>query len=276
MHNRNVARIRWRDAIWYAVPEREDMNLLSGTPLEGLSPLRQRVPMNEVQFLPPVPASKLIGIGANFPGEPSSGPDPVPSFFIKPPSAFTGHLSTVVLPHVFRSVVAEGEVGVVVKTRSRHLRPEEVPGAILGWTIVNDLSGRDSTLSVVPPAVKKSADGFAPMGPYVNLDPTIRPFALTTWRNGEVVQQGSTADLRFGVVDCLVYVSSIMTLEPYDIVALGTPPPKPSVVSGDEVAIEVGGIGRLANRIVNKEYGPSRNNTVTVASERETMWGARI
>ena len=70
-------------------------------------------------------------------------------------------------------VAAEGEVGVVVRRRCRNLRPEDVPGAILGWTIVNDLSGRDSSLSVVPPAAKKAADGFAPMGPYLSLDPAI-------------------------------------------------------------------------------------------------------
>jgi 2-keto-4-pentenoate hydratase/2-oxohepta-3-ene-1,7-dioic acid hydratase in catechol pathway len=218
----------------------------------------------------------LIGIGANFPGETPLGPDPYPSFFVKPPSAFTGHLAVVELPRVFRSVVAEGEVGVVVKRRCHNLRPEEVASVILGWTVVNDLSGRDSTLEVVPPAVKKSADGFAPMGPYVNLDPTIRPFMLTTWRNGEVVQQGSTTDLRFGVVDCLVHISSIMTLEPYDVVALGTPPPKPSLDPGDEVAVEVNGIGRLVNRIVAREQGESENSTVTVTSEQGTMRGPRI
>lgn len=205
--------------------------------------------MTEVEFLPPAPATKLVGIGANFPGDEPLGPDPYPSFFIKPPSAFVGHLSAVELPHVFRSVVAEGELGVVVKRRCHNLRPEEVPAIILGWTVVNDLSGRDSTLQVVPPAVKKSADGFAPMGPYLNLDASIRPFRLTSWRNGNVVQQGSTSVLRFGVVDCLVYVSSIMTLEPYDVVALGTPPPKPPLVPGDEIAVEIGEIGRLVNRI---------------------------
>lgn len=276
MHENRVARIEWEGSAYYAKPEGEGFILLQGSPLDGFTESRLYVAMGDVRFLPPVPATKLIGIGANFPGETPLGPDPYPSFFIKPPSAFTAHLAAVELPHVFRSAVAEGEVGIIVRRRCRNLAAQEVQSAILGWTVVNDLSGRDSILKVVPPAVKKSADGFAPMGPYVNLDPTIRPFSLTTWRNGEVVQQGSTADLRFGVVDCLVYVSSIMTLEPYDIVALGTPPPKPSVVSGDEVAIEVSGIGRLANRIVNKEYGPSRNNTVTVASERETMWGARI
>lgn len=249
MHENRVARIEWGGNAYYAKPDGEGFALLQGSPLDGFAESRVHVATGDARFLPPVPATKLIGIGANFPGETPLGADPYPSFFIKPPSAFIGHLAAVELPHVFRSAVAEGEVGVVVRRRCRNLRPEEVQSVILGWTVVNDLSGRDSTLEVVPPAVKKSADGFAPMGPYVNLDPTIRPLTLTTWRNGEMVQQGSTADLRFSVVDCLVYVSSIMTLEPYDVVALGTPPPKPSVVPGDEVAVEIDGIGRLVNRI---------------------------
>jgi 2-keto-4-pentenoate hydratase/2-oxohepta-3-ene-1,7-dioic acid hydratase in catechol pathway len=214
--------------------------------------------MEEVHFLPPVPATKLVGIGANFPDGSPPGPDPYPSFFVKPPSAFAAHGTVVRLPAVFQSVAAEGEVGVIVRRRCRRLRPEDVPAAILGWTVVNDLSGRDSTLHVVPPAAKKSADGFAPMGPYLNLDPVIRPFRLMTWRNSELVQEGSTGNLRFSVVDCLVHISSIMTLEPYDIVALGTPPPKPFLLPGDEVAVEVSGIGRLVNRIAGADPHPRR------------------
>lgn len=253
MREERIARIMWDGEVWYARPDGEDLMLLSGTPLDRLIATNRRVALKEVRFLPPVPATKLIGIGANFPGEEPLGPDPHPSFFIKPPSSFIGHLTTVELPHVFRSVVAEGELGVVVRRRCRDLTPEEVPEAILGWTVVNDLSGRESTLTVVPPAVKKSADGFAPMGPFMNLDASIRPFTLATRRNGEVVQRGSTESLRFDVTACLVYVSSIMTLEPYDVVALGTPPPKPSLRPGDEVAVEIEGIGRLVNRIASRE-----------------------
>jgi 2-keto-4-pentenoate hydratase/2-oxohepta-3-ene-1,7-dioic acid hydratase in catechol pathway len=244
-----IARIEWNGKVWYARPDGTDLELFAGSPLDGLVAVKERVSMGEVQFLPPVPATKLIGIGANFPGEEPMGHDPYPSFFIKPPSSFTGHLTAIELPHVFRSVVAEGELGVVVGRRCRNLTPDEVPGAILGWTVINDLSGRESTLEVVPPAVKKSADGFAPMGPFMNLDASIRPFTLTTWRNGELVQRGTTESLRFDVVACLVYVSSIMTLEPYDVLALGTPPPKPTLRPGDEVAVEIEGIGRLVNHI---------------------------
>ena len=87
----------------------------------------------------------------------------------------------------------------------------------------------------------------------MNLDASIRPFTITTWRSGEVVQRGCTESLRFDVTACLVYVSSIMTLEPYDLIALGTPPPKPSLRPGDEVAVEIEGIGRLVNRIASRE-----------------------
>jgi len=257
-----VARISWKGRVCYAKPDGSDLKLLSGSPIVGFADSQVRLTTQEVRFLPPVPATKLIGIGANFPGEAAMSSDPYPSFFVKPPSAFAGHLDDVELPHVFRSVAAEGEVGVVVRSRCRDLCPEDVPEVILGWTVVNDLSGRDSTLSVVPPAVKKSADGFAPMGPYLNLDPTIRPFGLITWRNGEMVQRGSTVDIRFSVVDCLVYVSSIITLEPYDVVALGTPPPKPALRPGDEVTVEVEGIGRLTNRIaIRRRIRTDREHT---------------
>lgn len=243
------ARIEWRGETFYATPDEDRLILLSGTPIDGFQSLHQRIPVSEAKFLPPVPATKLIGIGANFPGEEAFGPDPYPSFFIKPPSAFLGHLGTVHLPPVFLAVAAEGELGVVVRRRCKNLTKAEAADAILGWTIVNDLSGRESSLAAIPPAVKKSADGFAPMGPYVNLDPTTRPFELTTWRNGALVQKGTTESLRFDVLTCLMYVSSIMTLEPYDVLALGTPPPKPLLQVGDEVAVTIAGIGTLINRI---------------------------
>ena len=109
MREERIARIMWGGEVWYARPDGEDLMLLSGAPLDRLIATNRRVALKEARFMPPVPATKLIGIGANFPGEEPLGPDPHPSFFIKPPSSFTGHLATVEIPHVFGSVLAEGE-----------------------------------------------------------------------------------------------------------------------------------------------------------------------
>jgi 2-keto-4-pentenoate hydratase/2-oxohepta-3-ene-1,7-dioic acid hydratase in catechol pathway len=161
----------------------------------------------------------------------------------------TAHGSTVTLPRIFASVLAEGELAVVIKARAKNLTPATAAAAILGYSIINDLSGRDSTLAVVPPAAKKSADGFAPLGPWLDLAAELRHFTIRTTRNGEVVQEGSTRDLLFSVVECLCHITSILTLEPSDVVAMGTPPPKPKLVPGDEVSVTLSGLGTLTNRI---------------------------
>jgi 2-keto-4-pentenoate hydratase/2-oxohepta-3-ene-1,7-dioic acid hydratase in catechol pathway len=250
-HVERVGHVRFGDRELYVspdgVPREGTLAVVAGDFMSGFSPTGEIVAAAEVVFLPPVRPSKIIGIGTNFPGEEATKKAKYPAFFVKSPSAVIAHQGTVFLPHVFQSVLAEGELGVVLRRRCKDLREADVADAILGYTIVNDLSGRDSFLEVVPAAVQKSADGFAPLGPYVLLRPELRAFAIETRRNGEVVQRGSTADLLFGIVECLCYVTSIMTLEPLDVLATGTPPPKPKLVAGDEVSVTIDGIGTLTN-----------------------------
>lgn len=252
---RLVARVSHRGVTGYARPI-DDVTLegLSGDPIGGLKPNGARFPTDQVDFLPPVPATKLVGIGKNYPeaadGKPRMSADfPTPSFFLMGPNAMAGHGSTVTLPAVFGSVLVEGELAVVMGRRAKDLTPRDAQGAILGYTIVNDFSGRDTPLDPVPAAVKKSADGFAPIGPYLNLDSRLRNFQIQTRIEGKLLQSGNTADMLCSIVECLCYVSSIMTLECYDVVSTGTPTPKPKLLPGQEVSVTVTELGTLTNRL---------------------------
>jgi 2-keto-4-pentenoate hydratase/2-oxohepta-3-ene-1,7-dioic acid hydratase in catechol pathway len=146
-------------------------------------------------------------------------------------------------------VLAEGELALVVKKRAHKITRDRVNEYILGYTIANDLSGRDSPLELVPPAVKKGSDGFLPLGPSLLLDPNRRDFDIQTFLNGSLVQSGNTSKMIFGIEDCLFHISSVITLEAGDVISLGTPPPKPKLEAGDEACITISGIGTLTNRV---------------------------
>jgi 2-keto-4-pentenoate hydratase/2-oxohepta-3-ene-1,7-dioic acid hydratase in catechol pathway len=247
-----VARVSWHGGVHYARPVSDtELLLLKGEPLLGLEPTADRALITAVTFLPPVVPTKILGIGANYPGEEAVA-SKHPSFFLMPPSALIGHGVPVVLPRFFGSVLAEGELAVVMRTRVKCVAPEDVQAQILGYTIANDLSGRDSTLEVVPAAMKKGCDGFLPLGPYMSLDPTLRDFDIGTNVDGERVQTGNTKDMIFGIAACISFISEVMTLEPYDVICMGTPPPKPKARPGSRIQITISELGTLDNTFVSQ------------------------
>ena len=249
---RLVTRVEYKQRVSYArVLENKSIQLLDGDPIAGFSETSAILEEGMFQYLPPTPATKIVGIGKNYPeGEETvTEPNLTPSFFLMGPNAMAAHQSTTKLPPVFKSVLVEGELGVVIKKPARNLKPSDVQDVILGYTIVNDFSGRDSFLEKVPAAVKKSSDGFAPIGPYLNLNPELRDFEIKTLIDGKVVQSGNTKDMLSNIVQCLCYITSIMTLEPFDVVSTGTPTPKPKLWPGQTVQVEISELGTLENSL---------------------------
>jgi 5-oxopent-3-ene-1,2,5-tricarboxylate decarboxylase / 2-hydroxyhepta-2,4-diene-1,7-dioate isomerase len=237
------------ETLWVTPEATGQLRVLSGEQPDQLEKTDRCIAEDEVVFLPPVEPTKLLGIGANFPGEKSPGRDP--SFFLMAPSAMAGHQQDVKLPPAFGSVLAEGELGVVIGRRAQALSEDEVFDYILGFTIVNDFSGRDATIDPVPAAAKKSSDGFAPIGPYLLINSERQHFDIETYRNGELVQEGNTKDLRFSIEASLAHITAIMTLERFDVIAMGTPAPKPKLVAGDVVSVKISDIGALTNKIIS-------------------------
>ena len=150
-------------------------------------------------------------------------------------------------------ILAEGELGVVIKKQARNVRAEDVEDYILGYTIMNDLSGRDPTLPVVSNFMKKCSDGFLPVGPGLLLESKLRDFGIETFVNDDLVLSGNTKEMIYTIPECLAFITQFATLERGDIISTGTPLPKPKVYPGDEVRIEIEGIVQLTNRIVYRE-----------------------
>jgi 2-keto-4-pentenoate hydratase/2-oxohepta-3-ene-1,7-dioic acid hydratase in catechol pathway len=179
-----------------------------------------------------------------------------PLLFFKPPSSVIGPDDQVELPVQSQQVEHEGELGVVVGRTARRLaESDDALSYVFGYTCINDVTARDLQRKDIQFTRGKSFDTFCPVGPWIvtDLDPT--KATVTTRVNGEVKQNGNTADMAFPVSFLIRYISGIMTLYPGDLIATGTPAGVSRMKHGDVVEVEVGGVGVLRNSIYDPNVG---------------------
>ena len=175
-----------------------------------------------------------------------------PLLFMKPPSAVIGDGDAIVLPSDSARVEHESEIGVVIGRRLRHAQAEEVLGALAGVTCVNDVTARDLQKTDGQWTRAKGFDTFCPVGPrLVPLDelPPPRELEVVCRVNGTERQRGRAADMAFDIPTLVAYISRIMTLEPGDLIATGTPAGVGPLAAGDVVEVEVSGVGVLRNPV---------------------------
>ncbi len=213
--------------------------------------------VDEARMLAPVEPSKIICVGRNYKEHAAELGNKMPDeplLFLKAPSAIIGTGDRIELPPQSQQTEHEGELGVVIGLKSRNIPMDEDPlRYVLGYTCVNDVTARDIQRKDVQFTRGKSFDTFCPVGPWIedSLDPT--KLTVTTRVNGEVKQQGKTADMAFSVAYLIRYISSVMTLYPGDLIATGTPAGVSRLRHGDTVEVEISGIGTLRNEV----YAPS-------------------
>lgn len=207
---------------------------------------------------------KILGSGVNFRGHLEENPKgvlpTVPEFFSKLPSSVIGPGDPIVIPHPDRKVDYEVELAIVIGSTTRNVTREQALEYVFGYTIVHDVSARDLQFQPNGVTLGKGLDSFCPIGPaVVTVDELgdASGLELATYLNGERVQAGNTSAWLFGVATIVEYLSSMVTLEPGDIVTTGTPAgvgcfrsPELYLQPGDEVTVEVEGIGRLTNPVV--------------------------
>jgi 5-oxopent-3-ene-1,2,5-tricarboxylate decarboxylase/2-hydroxyhepta-2,4-diene-1,7-dioate isomerase len=200
--------------------------------------------------------SKIVGVHLSYPSrveEYGAQTPPEPSYFLKPPSTLARHGDEVVRPRGCRYLNYEGEVAVIVGRRMKRVPVAEALGHVDAYAAANDFgvhdfrhADRGSMLRV------KGQDGFLPIGPELvdAADVDAAHLGLRTYVNGELVQEGNTSELLWPIAYMLADLSRLITLEPGDILLSGTPANSRPVEPGDTVEVEVDGIGRLSNRIV--------------------------
>lgn len=209
-------------------------------------------PLADVKLLAPSEPSKIICVGRNYvehAKELGNEVPKVPLVFLKPPSSIINPNDTVLLPPQSIQVEHEGELVVVIGKRGRHITAANAKKHILGYTIGNDVTARDLQKTDDQWTRAKGFDTFCPFGPWIDTEFDPADSVVTCRVNGQMRQMASTRDMVFNIGNLIAYISSVMTLEPGDLIFTGTPAGVGELNNGDEVVVEIEGLGVLRNSV---------------------------
>jgi acylpyruvate hydrolase len=226
------------------------------------------VKLADAKLLPVVPLpGKLVCLGLNYADHAAEGghakPE-YPSFFLRVPSSLAAHGQPLLRPRVSDKFDYEAELAVIIGQRARHLKQDNALEAVAGYTCFNDGSIRDYQRKSSQWTIGKNFDRTGPLGPWAvpasELPAGAAGLKIESRLNGNVMQSSNTANMLVSVVDALVLLTEAMTLEPGDVIAMGTPSGvgyarKPPVFmkAGDRIEIEIEKIGVLSNTIADEE-----------------------
>jgi 2-keto-4-pentenoate hydratase/2-oxohepta-3-ene-1,7-dioic acid hydratase in catechol pathway len=252
-----IARAEVAGSVVWAEVHDDTLVALDDAPWHGGRPTGARHAASAARLLAPATPSKIVCVGLNYrehiaesvtvlAGTP---PPAEPLLFLKPPSAVIGPGESIRYPAGVTRLDPEAEVGIVIGRRARHATLDEARRAIAGVTCFNDVSARNYQKSDGQWTRAKGFDTFAPLGPIVALGLAPEGRAVECRVNGEVRQRGNTGDLIAPVPELVRHISRIMTLEPGDVIATGTPAGVAPIVVGDRVEVFVEGVGVLVNPV---------------------------
>jgi 2-keto-4-pentenoate hydratase/2-oxohepta-3-ene-1,7-dioic acid hydratase in catechol pathway len=221
------------------------------------------IPLSEARLLAPIASPpKILCLGLNFAthvDETKENRPEEPVIFMKPRTAIAGPNDKIIKRPFVKELDYEGELAIVIGKKAKDVPASEALNYVFGYTILNDVSARDFQFRSSQWTPGKSFDTFAPTGPYITMSnqlPDPGSLTIKAWINGELRQNGNTHDMIFSVAQIIHHLSRVMTLEPCDIIATGTPsgvamamkPPK-WLNAGDVIRIEIEGIGTLENTV---------------------------
>jgi 5-oxopent-3-ene-1,2,5-tricarboxylate decarboxylase/2-hydroxyhepta-2,4-diene-1,7-dioate isomerase len=245
------ARVAWRGAVHVATSFEDGLRLADGTVL----------PEDAVTWLPPVQPGAIVALGLNYADhvkELAQELAPVqaeePLAFLKTPSTLVGHRGNTPRPRDAAFMHYECELAVVIGRTASRVAEADALHHVAGYTVANDYAVRDYLENWYRPNLRvKNRDAATALGPWFveAADvPDPQALALRTLVNGQVTQQGHTANMIHGVAALIEYLSHFMTLHPGDLILTGTPEGVVNVQPGDEVVTEIDGVGRLVNHLV--------------------------
>lgn len=238
--------------------------LVSGIDIADLTPCGDAFALQSATWCSPVSwPSKIIAVGLNYADHAREAGLEIPAspmIFAKYPNALIAHEQTICCQRSTSSQVDyEAELAVIIGRRVSNISREDALGAVFGYTVCNDVSARDAQFADKQFTRGKSFDTFCPLGPWVVTadeiaDPQV--LAIRARVNGTLVQDSNTSEMIFSIAEVISYLSRVMTLEPGDVIATGTPAgvgmakqPPLYLLDGDVVEIEVEGVGLLSNPV---------------------------
>lgn len=243
----------------YGVIDGTEVVLIQPHPFAAFEPTGERLPVEGVRLLAPVIPSKVVCVGANYAAHAREMGGEIPDrtlLFLKPSSSVIGPGDPIRLPSdQAQEFHHEAELAVVIGALMQRVTPQEAAAGIFGYTAANDVTARDLQRTEGQWFRAKGFDSFCPLGPAITtgLDPS--DLAVRCLVDGEVRQDGTTADLVRDVTTLVSEISQVMTLLPSDVILTGTPAGVGTIEPGQTVRVEIEGIGTLDNPVVDRNEG---------------------
>ncbi|MFE5775410.1 MULTISPECIES: fumarylacetoacetate hydrolase family protein [Brachybacterium] len=230
---------------------------ITGDPLyTEIRPSGKRHPLADVRLLAPViPRSKVVCVGKNYAAHAAEMGTEVPEqalYFLKPNTAVIGPDEPIVLPAYSTEVSLEAELAVVIQRMAKDIDAEHASDVILGYTCANDLTARDAQRAENQWFRAKAFDTSCPLGPWIETDVDPSALAIGSTVDGDLAQDGSTADMLRRVPELVAEISRVTTLLPGDVILTGTPAGVRSVGAGSVIDVTIEGVGTLTNPVVRR------------------------
>jgi len=225
---------------------------LTASPISEYRRLDAILPLDQVKLLAPILPSKIICVGRNYADharEQGAEIPEYPTLFLKPPSAVIGPDENIVLPPQSQQVEHEAELAIIIGKRGRWISEDQAKRYIFGYTIANDVTARDLQSRDGQWARAKGFDTFCPLGPWIETEIDVSDVLISCRVNGDLRQMTSSREMIFPIPHLITYISSVMTLEPGDVILTGTPAGVGILKSGDKVEISIDGLGTLTNSV---------------------------
>lgn len=245
----HYARFSYQGDVHFGRVSGENIHLLESEHFPIGAETGELVSISDAKWLPPTDAQKVFAVGMNFASHSASSSSAPPPLFLKLPSSLAGHQQVITLPKDATNVHFEGELVLVIGQQAKKVSEQDAPSYIFGVTVGNDLTERSWQRTDLQWLRAKATDGFGPVGPFIATDLDYSDVLLTTRLNGKLVQQESTKNMIHSPAKVVSYLSQYFTLEPGDLIFMGTPGRTRSLHDGDVVTVSIKGIGTLSNSI---------------------------
>lgn len=253
----HIVRYRHAGGLAWGRLDGERVVPLAGAPWDGLEGAGEPIPRAGLTLVAPAAPSKIVGIGRNYAEHAQELGNALPTeplFFLKPPSAVVGPGEAIEIPEGIGEVHHEAELALVIGRRVKGPVSEDAAReAILGLTCLNDVSARTIQRAEKSFTRAKGFDTFCPVGPWIvtGIDPEADRRVVCRV-DGEVRQDGRTRDMVFSPAALVAFVANVMTLEPGDLIATGTPSGVGPILPGQTVEVEIEGVGLLSSPVVRR------------------------
>ncbi len=239
---------------YYGIYKDGEIEVLNGSPFKDTSFIKtnQIYKEEEIRFLAPCVPTKVVAIGLNYKDHAEELGMPLPEeplIFLKPPSSVIGHMDKILCPKMSNQVEYEAELAVIIGKRAKNVSEKDAVNYILGYSCLNDVTARDLQKKDIQFTRSKSFDTFCPIGPFIETDIDPSSLRIRSYVNGQPRQDSNTSFLIHNVFKLVSFVSQIMTLEPGDVIATGTPFGVGQIKPGDMVKVEIQGVGELINPV---------------------------